>query len=124
MKKSMLALPVCVVLTTLVYADAVFVNGPMKFKPIAASAYEQTTTDPLILNKEPWVIPKGFTQYIISDEKKLDIYPNSNDLNDMNTVNETGKRAGRYLYRTHESTSSDRCALLRRCSFDRGSEHR
>lgn len=102
MKKSMLALPACAILTTLVYADAVFVNGPMKFKPIAASAYEQTTADPLILNKEPWVIPRGFTQYIVSDEKNLDIYPNSNDLNDMNTVNETGEHAGRYLYRTHE----------------------
>jgi len=84
------------------YADAVLVNGPMKFNPIAASAYQQTTTDPLILNSEPWVIPEGFTQRIISDENNLDIYPDSVDLTDMNTVNETGKHAGRYLYRTHE----------------------
>ena len=102
MNKSILAVPVCVALTTFVYADAVLVSGPMKFKPIAASAYEQTTTDPLILNSEPWVIPKGFTQNIISDEHNLDIYPDTNDWNDMNTVNETGKHAGRYLYRTHE----------------------
>jgi len=53
MKKSMVALPICAVLTTLVYAEGIFVNGPMKFKPIAASAYEQTTTDPLILNSKP-----------------------------------------------------------------------
>ncbi|SFE19237.1 alkaline phosphatase PhoX [Nitrosomonas sp. Nm166] len=102
MKKSILAVPICAALTTIVYADAIVVSGPMKFKPIAASAYEQTTTDPLILNSEPWVIPKGFTQYLISDENNLDIYPDANDLNDMNTVNETGKHAGRYLYRTHE----------------------
>lgn len=102
MKKSMLTLPICAALTTIVYADAVYINGPMKFKPIAASAYEQTTNDPLILNSKPWVIPAGFTQYIISDESSLDIFPDSNDLNDMNTVNETGKHAGRYLYRTHE----------------------
>ena len=102
MKKSILALPVCVALTTLVYADAVFVNGPMKFKPIAASAYGQTTTDPLILNSEPWVLPEGFTQHIISDESNLNIYPDSSDLGDMNTINENGKYAGRYLYRTHE----------------------
>lgn len=102
MKKSMLTLPICAALTTIVYADAVYINGPMKFKPIAASAYEQTTADPLILNSKPWVIPAGFTQYIISDESNLDIFPNSNDWNDMNTVNETGKHAGRYLYRTHE----------------------
>lgn len=102
MKKSILALPICVTLTTLVYADVLFVDGPMKFKPLVASAYQQTTTDPLILNSNPWVIPKGFTQHIISDESNLDIYPNANDWGDMNTVNETGKHAGRYLYRTHE----------------------
>lgn len=102
MNKSILTIPVCAALTTLVYADAVFVNGPMKFKPIAASAYEQTTSDPAILNSKPWVVPKGFKQYIVSDESDLDIYPNSGDWNDMNTANETGKHAGRYLYRTHE----------------------
>ncbi len=102
MKKSILTLPVCAVLTSLVYAGAEKIDGPMKFKPIAASAYEQTTTDPHILNTKPWVIPKGYKQYIVSDESNLDIYPNSPDLNDMNTVNETGKHAGRYLYRTHE----------------------
>lgn len=102
MKKSIFALPACVALTTLVYADAILVNGPMKFKPIAASAYQQTTTDQLILNSEPWVIPGGFTQRIISDESNLDIYPGASDWNDMNTINETGKYAGQYLYRTHE----------------------
>ncbi len=102
MKEKILALPLCAVLTTLVYADAIDVNGPMKFKPIAASAYEQTTTDPLILNSKPWVIPEGFTQSIVSDENTLNIYPDSNDWGDMNTTNETGKHAGRYLYRTHE----------------------
>ncbi len=102
MKKSILALPLCAVVTTLVYADAVLVDGPMKFKPIAASAYQQTTSDPLVLNTKPWVIPEGYTQRIISDESDLDIYPNSGDWNDMNTVNETGKLAGRYMYRTHE----------------------
>ena len=102
MKKTTLSAAICAALSTIAYADAILVNGPMKFNPIAGSAYEQTTTDPLILNSEPWVIPKGFTQRIISDENNLDIYFNSNDLNDMNTVNETGKHAGQYLYRTHE----------------------
>ena len=102
MKKSMLALPVCAALTTMAYANTEFVKGPMKFEPITASAYEQTTDDPIILNSEPWVIPIDFTQRIISDESDLDIYPGSSDLGDMNTVNENGKNAGRYLYRTHE----------------------
>ncbi|MEK6685915.1 MAG: phosphatase, partial [Pseudomonadota bacterium] len=79
MKKSILALSVCAALTTMAYADAILVNGPMKFNPIAASAYQQTTTDPLILNSEPWVIPEGFTQHIVSDENNLDIYPDSVD---------------------------------------------
>jgi hypothetical protein len=102
MKKSILSVAICAALSTTAYADAILVNGPMKFNPIAASAYQQTTTDPLILNSEPWVIPEGFTQHIISDENNLDIYPDSVDWPDMNIVNETGKHAGRYLYRTHE----------------------
>jgi secreted PhoX family phosphatase len=32
----------------------------------------------------------------------LDIYPGVADLTDMNTVNETRRQVGRYLYRTHE----------------------
>lgn len=102
MKKTILSMAICAALSTTTYADAILVNGPMKFNPIAASAYQQTTTDPLILNSEPWVIPEGFTQHIVSDENNLDIYPDSVDWTDMNTVNETGKHAGRYLYRTHE----------------------
>jgi len=52
--------------------------------------------------------PMGFKQRIISNENDLDIYV-GNDWNDMNTVNETGKQAGRYLYRTHEvRPASDR----------------
>jgi len=102
MKKKILTLSICAALATFAYADNERIDGPMKFKPIAASAYKQTTTDPHILNTKPWVIPRGYKQYIVSDESDLDIYPNSPDLNDMNTVNETGKHAGRYLYRTHE----------------------
>ncbi len=61
------------------------VNGPMSFKPIAASAYAEETTDPVILNSEPWVIPQGYVQTIVSDESDLDIYK-ANDWLDMNTV--------------------------------------
>ena len=48
------------------------------------------------------MFPDGFTQTKVSDETDLDIYAGQDDLDDMNTVNETGKQAGRYLYRTHE----------------------
>lgn len=51
----------------------------------------------------PWKLPHGFTQYVVSDESALNIYDGGrDDWHDMNTVNETGIDAGRYLYRTHE----------------------
>jgi len=51
----------------------------------------------------PWKLPKGFTQAIVSDETALNIYDGGrDDWHDMNTVNETGKDKGRYMYRTHE----------------------
>lgn len=101
LNKKALAVAVAAMLSGAAYADSTMVNGPMGFDPIAASAYAQVTTDATILNDEPWVIPSGFTQSIVSDESALNIYT-ANDWNDMNTVNETGKQAGRYLYSTHE----------------------
>ncbi len=74
-------------------------DGPMGFTPIAGSAYG--LEGDANINTAPWVIPAGFVQSIVSDENSLNIYV-GNDWNDMNTVNETGKLAGRYLYRTHE----------------------
>lgn len=102
MKSLLLSAAICAAFSASVHADSTLVNGPMGFNPIAGSAYTQTTTDATILNSEPWVIPDGFIQGVISDEGDLDIYPGINDLDDMNTVNESGKHAGRYLYRTHE----------------------
>lgn len=78
------------------------VHGAMQFDPIAGSAYTEQTRDPAVLTESPWKIPAGYRQYIVSDESDLDIYPGSPDWNDMNTANETGKHAGRYLFRTHE----------------------
>jgi hypothetical protein len=75
------------------------VEGPMAFHPIATSAYGMEA-DPGIAT-EPWVIPTGYVQSIVADENRLNLYV-ANDWVDMNTVNETGKDAGRYLYRTHE----------------------
>lgn len=51
----------------------------------------------------PWKLPQGYTQKIVSDESALNIYDGGrNDWHDMNTVNESGHQAGRFLYRTHE----------------------
>lgn len=73
-------------------------TGPFGFTPIVESA-DKANWNP----ESPWVIPEGFSQTIVSDESDLNIYGNGHDdWNDMNTVNETGRMAGRYLYRTHE----------------------
>lgn len=79
-------------------APAHAASGPMSFEPIAGTPYDAAAAD----WTEPFVVPTGFTQNLVADEAILDIYPGEDDLNDMNTVNETGPQAGRYLYRTHE----------------------
>ena len=72
--------------------------GRFGFEPLATSA-NSADWDPTA----PWKLPKGFTQSVVSNETNLNIYNNGrNDWHDMITVNETGKDAGRYLYRTHE----------------------
>jgi len=69
-----------------------------KFKPVDSSA---NALDWEL--SRPWKLAKGFVQTIVSDESNLDIYDGGrNDWHDMNTVNETGYMAGRYMYRTHE----------------------
>ncbi len=51
----------------------------------------------------PWKLPKGYTQTVVSDETDLNIYDGGrDDWHDMNTVNETGPMAGRFMYRAHE----------------------
>jgi hypothetical protein len=71
-------------------------GGGFKFSPLASSAActsGGTAT-------EPFVLPAGFTQTVIASE------PDYADVPDMNTLNETGLRAGRYLYRVHEVGSN------------------
>jgi len=120
MKYTVLAAAVAAVFSASAMAESTIVNGPMGFNPITASAYAQVTTDPSILNSEPLVIPAGFTQSIVSDESDLNIYV-ANDWNDMNTVNETGKQAGRYMYRTHEVRPSSATVAGNSARIDGGS---
>jgi hypothetical protein len=66
-------------------------TGPFGFDPIDSSA-SSAGWDPAA----PWKIPAGFTQSVVSDETDLNIYDGGrDDWNDMNTVNETGRKAGR-----------------------------
>ena len=77
------------------------VSADFSFTPLTSSAWSEMTTDTDVLNSRPFRIPAGFTQRILSDETHLDLY-RGNDWTDMQVLNETGKDAGRYLYRTHE----------------------
>lgn len=71
---------------------------PFDFAPLPGSAYGATTPD----WAQPFLLPEGYTQSLVADETVLDVYPGADDLSDMTTVNETGRQAGRFLYRTHE----------------------
>ena len=71
-------------------------TGPLKFSGLASSAVctaGGNATNPL-------VIPAGFQQSIVASE------PDYADSPDMNTQNENGPSAGRYLYRVHEVGSN------------------
>jgi sugar lactone lactonase YvrE len=57
---------------------------------------------------QPLLLPAGYQQRILADEVS-DFQPVAGpgaNLPDMNTLNETGPQAGRYLYRTHEVGSN------------------
>ena len=80
------------------FADNGRHKGHFNFKPLSESA-SSAEYNPAA----PWKLPEGYTQYIVSDETALNIYDGGrDDWHDMNTVNESGPQAGRYMYRTHE----------------------
>lgn len=69
-------------------------SGGFQFSPLAASAACTPGGNPTA----PFVVPEGFTQTIVASE------PDVPDAIDMNTQNETGPHAGRYLYRPAEGS--------------------
>lgn len=91
---------VCAVATTLLLTSHAFADEhqTFKFKEL------QTSANAADWNVDkPWKLAKGFNQTVVSDESNLNIYPDGlDDWHDMNTVNETGRKAGRFMYRTHE----------------------
>ena len=90
----------CAVATTILLSSNACADEDKnyKFKELQTSA---NATD--WNTEKPWKLAKGFTQKVVSNESDLNIYPEGlNDWPDMNTVNETGKHAGRFMYRTHE----------------------
>ena len=99
-KKTLLAVAVstAIALSNVASADTFEHHNNFFFKAIDSSA-NSADWNP----ESPWKLPKGYTQTVVSDETSLNIYDGGrDDWHDMNTVNETGPMAGRFLYRTHE----------------------
>jgi uncharacterized protein len=99
MRKKLIAIGVAsatAVLCSAIPAQAA--TGPFGFDPIGGSAYDNASSDWSV----PYIVPEGFTQTMVSDETVLDVYPGTTDNRDMNTQNETGPQAGRYLYSPYE----------------------
>lgn len=71
-------------------------TGQFQFQPLAASAACTPGGDPA----SPFVLPPGYRQTVLASEPEFPDNP------DMNTQNETGPQAGRYLYRSHEVGSN------------------
>lgn len=90
MKKTLIAVSIL--------ASGIANAGPFSFQPIDGSAPDEMWTQ-----EAPWKIPAGFSQYVVKGESDLNVYDNGrNDWHDMNTVNETGKKPGHFMYTTHE----------------------
>jgi secreted PhoX family phosphatase len=71
-------------------------KGPFQFEPLLTSA----PCTPGGNASQPFVLPDGYAQNIIASQ------PEFPDVPDMNTVNENGRQAGRFIYRTHELGSN------------------
>jgi hypothetical protein len=72
------------------------VKGPFAFDALGASTVCTSGGDAV----NPLGLPAGFSQVAVASE------PSFADVPDMNTQNETGPQAGRYLYRVHEVGSN------------------
>ncbi|MED4227867.1 hypothetical protein [Neobacillus cucumis] len=83
-------------------ANICVTNGYFQFNPIASSTGATPGGNP----NQPLVLPEGFQQTIIASE------PNYGGNSDMNTLNETGPEAGRYLYQTHEVGSNASVSVI------------
>ncbi len=76
-------------------------HGQFKFTPLLTSAVCGPSTE------QPFVLPAGYAQTVFAREGD----GGTLDLWDMNTQNETGPNAGRFLYRTHEIGSNGQVSV-------------
>jgi hypothetical protein len=82
-------------------------GGRLSFEPLAASAACVPGGVGAFPDEQPFVLPPGFVQTIIAREGD----GGSTDNWDMNTLNETGPHAGRYLYRSHETPTDGQVSV-------------
>jgi uncharacterized protein len=71
-------------------------RGQLQFEPLPTSA----PCTPGGNASQPFLLPDSYAQSVIASE------PQFPDVPDMNTLNENGAHAGRFLYRTHELGSN------------------
>jgi uncharacterized protein len=71
-------------------------SGPFQFEPLTSSAACTAGGNAAA----PLNLPAGYSQTAVASE------PDFPDLPDMNTTNLTGSSAGRFLYRTHETSTN------------------
>jgi uncharacterized protein len=73
-----------------------------RFEPLTTSAACTLGGVGTAPNEQPFLLPDGFVQTVFAREGDGGA-PNNFD---MNTLNETGRQAGRFLYRTHETPTN------------------
>ncbi len=78
--------------------DGATAGGPFQFTPLPASA----ACVPGGTGETPLLLPPGYVQTVVAREGD----GGAGDQWDMNTLNETGPHAGRFLYRTHEQRTN------------------
>ena len=82
-------------------------SGAFRFTPLPTSAVcGPPGGNGAFPNERPFVLPPGFSQQVIAREGD----GGAPDNFDMNTLNETGRQAGRFLYRTHETVGEPSAA--------------
>ncbi len=113
LSKLLLILLAMTVMSCSSYIEKPTRHEPREFGVLASSAATESLSP-----CAPVALPQGYTQSILvqelslcsSPQVTLDAVAGISDRTDMNTMNETGVNAGRYLYRTHE-TNEGRAAI-------------
>jgi hypothetical protein len=77
-------------------------RGPFQFEPLPASTPCTPGGAGVFPNEQPFALPPGYVQMIVARQGD----GGAPDQWDMNTLNETGPHAGRFLYRTHETLTN------------------